>query len=223
MASNTLKIKTGINLQPTTTAASVAGDVRIDSASSNALKYYNGSAEKTVATLGDIVAADLDAGASLDGEVLTSDGAGGVEWGTGVRPALGQQISSASGTISDSPSSYTDAVNQSVTITTTGRPVFIGLISDGSNPSHVGPKSLSVTTSAVCQFQILRDSTAVSIVNFEHVQDDSGSTLTRYYMPPGCIWHIDVPAAGTYTYKLQYKTAVSQVQLFRTKLVAYEL
>lgn len=63
MAANNFKIKNGANLQPTTQAASVAGDLRVDSAASNALKYYD-TAERTVA--------NLDGSQVLTNKTLTS-------------------------------------------------------------------------------------------------------------------------------------------------------
>lgn len=51
MAANFSGFNLGINLVPGTTAASVAGDIRFDSAASNALKYYDGITERTVANL----------------------------------------------------------------------------------------------------------------------------------------------------------------------------
>lgn len=59
--------------------------------------------------------------------------------------ALGQQVSSSCGTFSGSATSYTAITNLTVTITLTGRPVFIGLVPDAAGTA---PAMASIALSA---------------------------------------------------------------------------
>lgn len=135
------------------------------------------------------------------------------------RAALGQQISSSSGTVSIN-STTNDITNLSVTITTTGRPVFIGLVSDGS----ANDARMLVTRSAngaTASIYILEGSTVISRQVYSMVA--VGATTATLTIPPSGFWHIYVPAAGTYTYKVQGSTAASVINADYMKLVAYEL
>lgn len=128
--------------------------------------------------------------------------------------ALGQQISLSSGSFSMSSSTFADVTNLSVTIQTTGRTVFIGLVGDPSitypnmsyvaNPSNPGVFSFFRGVTSICSYQI-------------------GIAGGGY--PPSSWGSYDTPVAGTYTYKVQVKnqspgnaTAVNNCML-----VAYEL
>jgi hypothetical protein len=52
----------------------------------------------------------------------------------------------------------------------------------------------------------------------------TGATATGAYIPPSSFAHIDVPAAGTYTYKVQASVISGSDILFNNvKLFAYEL
>jgi hypothetical protein len=106
------------------------------------------------------------------------------------RAALGQQVSSSSGAFSTSTaSSYVAVTNLSVTITTTGRPVYIGLQADGtSNLSFVG------TSFSVAYLQIQRDGTDIGNYNII-----SGGSPAQY--APGFPPLIDTGAtSGAHTY-----------------------
>lgn len=123
--------------------------------------------------------------------------------------AVGAQTSSSSSTYSTSSTSFTDVTNLSVTITTTGRPVQLMLISDatGTFGASVG----ATTNSGVGKF--LRGSTDVSIFPIS-----SGVAV-----PPGGFTHWDEPAAGTYTYKMQVAAGSGgSISVSRCKLVAVE-
>jgi hypothetical protein len=124
--------------------------------------------------------------------------------------AVGQQVSSSSGTDSITASSYTDVTNLSVSITTTGRPVVAQLIGSGSATAFVG---LVGTEGAV---QLLRGATTVD------EQSIAVNSSGRY--PPGSFQFFDTPGAGTYTYKIQGKVVVgTSVDFYNLKLVVREL
>ena len=137
--------------------------------------------------------------------------------------ALGQQISSSS-SFSTSSTSYVDVTNLSVTITTTGRPVELRLVQDGLG---VGGLSIAsgTTISATATFKILRDSTDLCFHLFSFNGGTTGANTFTLQYPVSAINHLDVVAAGTYTYKVQMKMASASTTgtLNEAKLVAYEL
>lgn len=146
------------------------------------------------------------------------------------RAALGQQISLSSASATTTSGTYTDVLNLSVTIATSGRPIMVFLQSDGTSAveSHVGWSRTSagaganVTGGAI--FKILRDATDIAFfqIGGVAVANSSGSYFTD--APAGCINHLDTPTAGTYTYKLQYKaTGGGAAVCAGCKLVAFEL
>lgn len=118
--------------------------------------------------------------------------------------------------ISDSTSntSYEDVTGASVTITTTGKPVEITLVN-----SHC--VALGASVPAIMTVKALRDATDVS----EIILAATGPTNPYIQVPSGAFRWVDSPAAGTYTYKLQYKvnsasaTGTVQGKLFVKEIV----
>ena len=127
--------------------------------------------------------------------------------GTGVGQV---SISSSCGAFTTSSGSFVDVTNLSVSITTQGGPVSVGLIADGAAESQIFGNM-----SAVVRF--VRTSTAIGDYD---VGSGSGTTVV-----PGSSAHIiDAPASGTYTYKVQLKLGSgTQAGILRSKLVVYEL
>lgn len=153
----------------------------------------------------------------LDGTIATADLAD-ASVTPAKRAALGQQVSSSSSTFFTTSTSFADVTNLSVSITTTGRPVWVGLVADGSaNPAHIGSGDPGAASPSAI-FQILRDASAVAVFDFVGI----GLTL---FVPPSSVSHIDVPAAGTYTYKLQAKGPGSSIRAYAeyVKLIAFQL
>lgn len=142
------------------------------------------------------------------------------------RAALGQQISSSCGNFSLAGVTVsTDVTNLSVSITTTGRPVFIGLLSDGSsNTASIGVRDSVTGNSSAATFYIRRDGTEISRYLLQTVKL-GGSALIEVDIPPSSVNTFDTPAAGTYTYKLSAVCGNANNDLFvkYTKLIAYEL
>lgn len=115
-----------------------------------------------------------------------------------------------------------DVTNATVTITTTGRPVFIGLISSGT----VGNLRVqeSVGTSVGARFFIVRDVTTISTQTIAMVADDGVDKEMEIQHALSSLWHVDPIGAGTYTYKLQAQRDTGDiVEVNEAKLVAYEL
>jgi hypothetical protein len=128
--------------------------------------------------------------------------------------AGGVATSSSTGTLTLGAGAETDVTNLSVSITTTGRPVFVGLISAGTTSnSYIG-----AAPSASVNWYFFRDSTKLT-----DALTNNNSTTVNTHAPPGTLYHVDFPAAGTYTYKLRYKNATNNGLICEVKLVAYEL
>lgn len=126
--------------------------------------------------------------------------------------ALGQQVSGSSGSFGTTSTSFVDVTNLSVTITTTGNPVFLQLEFDG-----VGPSNGAVNcTNSPGTLRFVSGSTPIA-----------GYPITRDTLLPCCMYSfMDLPAAGTYTYKIQVLVvtpAVSGVaSVTSSRLTAYE-
>jgi len=135
--------------------------------------------------------------------------------------AVGQQVSSSSGTFVTSSTSRVDVTNLTVTITTTGRPVILKIVSDGSLASECYIARSSATHSA--NLYLMRGATDISIHNIYILANGAtavGQTFSVYD-------HVDVVAAGTYTYKYQVINISSggtpTITMSNLKLVAFEL
>lgn len=137
---------------------------------------------------------------------------------------VGQQVSASSGSFSSSSGSYVSA-GISVTITTTGKPVFVGLIGAASNsPSPaIGISRNGTSTGVEADFGIARDGTGITIVRVANAYP-SNASLNQLYVPPSSLWMIDVVGAGTYTYTCIGRLISGDAfQVTESKLVAYEL
>lgn len=140
-------------------------------------------------------------------------------------PASTYAISSgASGFATSTSGTYADVTNLSVSFTATGRPVMIVLVPDGSDYSGIlcgGTSSVSVDG---CFIKALRDSTDVGFHRFgsSYTQGSAGGTI---YSALGAVSFVDVPSAGTYTYKIQYKITLANqsLQVRNAKLLVYQL
>lgn len=141
------------------------------------------------------------------------------------RASLGQQLSASSGTYSATSGSVADVTNLTVTITTTGRPVFIGLIGDGtSNVAQIASRNNSERTGI--NIYLIRDSSTILETIFQSQAENSGG-YNHIFAPPSLVSHIDIPAAGTYTYKIQanalWPGSIVDYRFNYIKLIAYEL
>lgn len=134
--------------------------------------------------------------------------------------AGGVAISAAVTSYTNATTSYTDVA--SVTITTSGRPVQIMLVSDGTGSDANISASKNSTTTTGGIFKILRD--ASTVYNSKILQAGASGNL-QIMVPPGAIAHVDAVGAGTYVYKLQAAGLNSgdTVAIGLVKLVAYEL
>jgi hypothetical protein len=131
--------------------------------------------------------------------------------------SVGQQLSSSCGTFNTSSSSLTDVTNLSVSITTTGRPVYLALVSDGSgNGCYLGSQEASNAIN-VGEIAFLRGATEVARAACSYAP-----SFGRVMQGPP--FHIDAAAAGTYTYKVQARVVTgTAMNLGYLKLLAFEL
>lgn len=193
----------------------------------------DGSAQLTTDNVGigsgEILAGDISAGAVTsstiaDGSVVNSKIADNsistsqivdAAVTTAKRASVGQQISSSCGTFLINSTSFTNVTNLSVSITTSGRPVCIALQSDGTGSAA----SIGINVNGTTQFSFLRGATEIA-----RVAVISSSGTASLFVPSSSFSHIDQPAAGTYTYKMQAQTSSgTTANVNNSVLVAYEL
>jgi hypothetical protein len=121
----------------------------------------------------------------------------------GDEPSVGQQISASSGAFSNAGAAFIDVTNLSVTITTSGRPVVLMLIPDGSANQY---DVTATSGSAIFAF------------------DRGGSFIARWYGGSNrAMMFFDPVAAGTYTYKMRVSPNSASLLVNYAVLVAYEL
>lgn len=141
----------------------------------------------------------------------------------------GVAISNSSGTFQNTSASFVDVTNLAVTLTTTGRPVYIGLCDDGSSSATfvrgtaIGPASNLGTL----DFQFYRTGTSSATLGIMTITlgvGTSGGPL-QIAVPPSSFNKIENVGAGTYTWKLRARPGSGGVslQIFRSRLIAYEL
>lgn len=124
--------------------------------------------------------------------------------------AVGEQISSGCGYLVESGSTigYEDIINLSVTITTTGRPVVIAMISSGDGSTFITVDSDEFDNGSL-SLKLAR----------------SGSDIITHFLDVGAhafnMMYLDAVGAGTYTYKMQMDGNMFVISNY--KLMAYEL
>ncbi len=145
---------------------------------------------------------------------------------TGSTVAAGGFATSASiAYTTPSGGTYYTVPNATVTITTTGRPVFIGFMQDPSNPTQQAVVQISNTANVgTGLLSFYNGSTQLTTYQLTLSTSASNELLS---VPSSTFSYIDTPAAGTYTYTVQIKaTAGSGSPLFSIQesvLIAYEL
>jgi hypothetical protein len=156
--------------------------------------------------------------ASIGTAVVTQDKLATRSTGTSVAIG-GVAISASCGIANYNSTTPVNVSNLSVTLVTTGRPVFIGLISDGATGltgTTGGGGSLQTAASAATgDIIFLRNGTAFVSMESNFVAF-SGITSSSYYT-------IDPIGAGTYIYSVQIRTTGGLIGVYSSKLIAYEL
>ena len=178
---------------------------------------------------GSITAADL-----APGSVGTLQLASGAVSQTNLAPRQvgtpvglgGVALSSAVTWTNPSSASRNDVPNLTVTITTTGRPVFVGLVAGPSASSMVEiaggyVSDVGVGGAAVIYFLRGTDAIASPYIRAVHEGTSAGSSV-RMDLPASAFCTIDRPPAGTWTYKVQCLSPYTLL-FSNVRLVAYEL
>lgn len=139
------------------------------------------------------------------------------------KAAVGQQISASCGDYTTTSTIPLDVTNLSVSLTTVGRPVFVGLISDGSfNNSEIVTRNSVTGNQSASYFLIYRGATQIAKLPLSTV---TLTSLADARIPVSALWTIDTPTAGTYTYKISVYSGNSNYDTMVrfAKLIAYEL
>lgn len=120
-------------------------------------------------------------------------------------------------TDSDSSGNPTTISGMSVVLTTTGKPVFVGLMGNtASTPGSLINMNDSTLGSQSSNWYIRRGATTIYRTQWQAYF--AGGSL-----PAGVIWTIDTPAAGTYTYTMQFESSGNTVNVTNVRLVAFEI
>jgi len=135
--------------------------------------------------------------------------------------SVNYQLSNNCGDVYTSNTSAVDITNLSVTITTLGNPVMVGLVNVGTTVGRI--YAYSSTSIADAIFQILRGTTKISCSHVESLA--TGATSIQMSIPAGALMSIDVIGAGTYTYKAQYfvTNASYTARATNVRLFAWEM
>lgn len=140
---------------------------------------------------------------------------------------LNRQISSTCNAFTTANTALTDVTNLTVTITTAGQPVWIGLVDEATgNTSTIASIITGARFNTGISVAILRGSTTIYTTQ---VAVGGVSAAAPPFMeidvPASSVFQIDEVAAGTYTYKVQIAAAAGSqsAACSRVKLYAYEM
>lgn len=164
------------------------------------------------------------------GQAMTSTGANAIAASrtraTGTTVAAGGVAVSSAISFTTSSTSFVDITNATVTITTSGRPIFIGLSGNGLGAdAYIGGSSTSGVSAIEIAFRLYRDASVLNTFRIDNIL--TATNWQELRIPPGAIVMIEAQAAGTYVYKLQGAIGVAgsgrQLEITGCRLIAYEL
>ena len=137
-------------------------------------------------------------------------------------PAVNSSLTATIAQTSNGNASFLD-LGASVSITTSGNPVELRLVSDGSGSNSNIELITGGTSLNDVIFRIMRnDTTEIARLQFA-ITTSSASAPSNLYLPCSVISHVDFPAAGTYNYKIQFINHGSATfALNASKLLALE-
>jgi hypothetical protein len=136
---------------------------------------------------------------------------------------------------SDAP--YVEIKGAEVSITTRGRPVWVGLSPDNNSPNPPGQETwgqVGFWAQGACDFaliRLLRNDVEIAHIKISSCRANQVGQQNWSHMaiPPGAVSALDLPPAGTYTYRLQAKLGVGStvgheatLQVLRSKFFAFE-
>lgn len=225
-ALNNENIAAGAGIAPSKISASIAGSGLVKNGTTGALEVNPDNVTTEISSNAIRVKDSGISAAKLASDSVTTLK---IVDGSVTRAKLGALDVQVSGfqTDAETSSTLTDLAGLTVTLTTTGRPVMLMLKGNSSSDSFVKAKAPNGAL-ADCTLAFLRDSTVLAQYRFgaNIVDSDSNIEIEQVAFPCSAFWYLDVPAAGTYTYKLQGKndsgSGSSEIEV-AAELVAYEL
>ncbi len=131
--------------------------------------------------------------------------------------AGGVALSASSGAFSSVAPASGLVTNLSVTLTTTGRPIRILLVPDGTTNS-LDVRGLTNIGNINAQLVYRRDATAIGSILI--AANSTGGNITA---TAPSLEVLDTPGVGTYTYTVRCDTTAATMQVANAKLLAYEL
>lgn len=143
--------------------------------------------------------------------------------------SVGQSISSSSGTLDFASEVEAAITNLSATVTTHGRPVWVGLQSAGglSAPGRITYRSNGVAATGSAAFVSFRRAGATVNQAFVGARDITAPTNdTNISLPCSSFWFLDTPASGSQAYTAHARTATADggfLTVENCKLVIFEL
>lgn len=213
----------------------------IEAAKINDLAVTTAKIADSAVTTAKIAALNITTAKILDDNVTTAKIAANAV--TAAKLTDGSEFSSASGTVSHDATAAVGSditiTNASVSVTTTGRPVMLTLVSssvDDTSPSSIKLASVYSSGSLYPDHQMTLKLYKDAVLTYTWTLNIAlftglAAQIDAASLPPGAFTYIDSPAAGTYTYelKMNYAEAFSSGYSSATlvakdvKLVAVEL
>lgn len=135
-------------------------------------------------------------------------------------------LSSSCGAFSTTSTTPVAVTNLSCTLTTTGGPVVLAIIGDGSaTRSYISVAPAGANSSlASMDMYFLRGGTTIHREWWAPCDLDTGLGLD-IAINPATLWTVDFPAAGTYTWTIEVEAGYSgqDLDIRQKKLLAYEI
>lgn len=138
-------------------------------------------------------------------------------------PGRAVAISASSGSASTTSTAASTVTNMSLTISTSGRPIYLGIIGDGSgSATSLAVSGVSAATKAAF-YSFYRGTSALGIQSVSGGWP-SAASANQVTIPTSALQHIDIPSAGTHTYTVKFfSTGGVTANLANSKFIAYEL
>jgi hypothetical protein len=127
------------------------------------------------------------------------------------------------GTYNQSTSGPSDVTNLNITITTSGRPLWLGIVMDSSGNSGIDFTVTTTGSGSGTIYFVETSPSSTTVGAYSYVAQPTAIATATY---PGCPLFTILPlAAGTYSFKVQASISaiVSNMLIQNMQLIAYEL
>lgn len=195
----------------------------VDAELDNILAAINGNLDGANITNGSIATNDL-----ATASVTTAKINDGAVTRTKLE-AVGQQISSSSGTFHLASNVEAAVTNLTASLTTSGRPVWVGLQSAGgvSAPGSVRYRNNGGSaTDNAAHLSFRRASATINQVELTGRNITNSTNDVLLVLPCSDFWFLDTPSSGTLSYEVYARTATGDdgmITVQNCKLVVFEL